>query len=187
MTQGNKIEFTAKPDKIVETILYLSHKLTDLSRFKIVKLIYLADKEHLNQYGRPITFDTMVAMENGPVASMTYDILKQDKRRGIDYARLPFDYTKKGKLDYIENPKRAINKKLFSKSDLAILDKIIEKYGGMSSGGLWDLTHEHAAYKNAWQSRGDKKSVTMRFEDIIEDDSKKDSLIEELVSTSKYM
>lgn len=187
MTQENQIQFKPKIEKIIETILHLSHKPIELSRYKIVKLIYLADKEHLNRYGRPITFDSMIAMENGPVPSKTYSILTQDRRLNIDYDALPFSFIKKGQYNYIEKPERDIKRKLFSKSDLKVLDEIAEEYGNQTFGQLYDLTHEHIAYKKAWRARGGKNNKAMRVEDIIEESPNKKSLVEELQYTCSYM
>ena len=42
----------------------------------LLKMIYLADKQMLLQYGEPITFDKWVSMENGPLPSHVYDLIK---------------------------------------------------------------------------------------------------------------
>ena len=123
-----RIHFKPKKDKIVETILYLAHKGLDLSQYKLVKLFYLADREHLRRFGRPITFDYYVAMEHGPVASIAYDIAKGNIVRGVDPDTLPFTIRRLDRFRFVENPKREINRSLFSKSDLMILDEIVKKY-----------------------------------------------------------
>lgn len=41
-----------------------------------VKLAYLADREFMDQYGLTILNDDFYAMEQGPVGSMTYDLIK---------------------------------------------------------------------------------------------------------------
>jgi len=47
-----------------------------MSYLRLLKLLYLADREMLKQTGRPITFDRAVAMENGPVLSEIYNLIK---------------------------------------------------------------------------------------------------------------
>ena len=39
-------------------------------------VLLFADKKHLERYGRFITGDTYSAMENGPVPSFAYDVVK---------------------------------------------------------------------------------------------------------------
>jgi uncharacterized phage-associated protein len=48
-----------------------------MSYMKLLKLLYLADREALIRWGRPITYDSYVAMKNGPVLSRTYNLVSQ--------------------------------------------------------------------------------------------------------------
>lgn len=47
-----------------------------ISYIRLLKLLYLADRDMLAQTGLPITFDRVVAMDNGPVLSNTYNLIK---------------------------------------------------------------------------------------------------------------
>jgi hypothetical protein len=38
--------------------LYLASKRPGVDKYQAVKFFYLADREHLNRFGRPITFDS---------------------------------------------------------------------------------------------------------------------------------
>ena len=175
MLKDTHIVFKPKPEKIVECLLHLLTQAKSFDQFKVCKLIYLADVEHLNRFGRPITYDSIVAMKKGPVPSMTYDIIKDKKSED-----LPFGLKFEGKFIYLANPKRAVNMKKLSESDIQILDEVIEKHAHQNFDELSDLTHEHIAYKNAWDARGQKGSVPMRVEDMIEDAPDKKDLIEKL-------
>ncbi|TNE38975.1 MAG: DUF4065 domain-containing protein [Alphaproteobacteria bacterium] len=42
---------------------------------KLVKLIYLADREHLGKFGHPVISDRLVSMPHGPVNSMTLNFI----------------------------------------------------------------------------------------------------------------
>ncbi len=182
-----EISFKPKIDKIIEVILYLAKCDIDLTRYRIVKLVYLADVMHLNRYRRPITYDKMVAMENGPVPSTTYNILKRDGRYKIEYDKLPFDYIERDGHRYIENPKRDVNTRLFSKSDLAVLDEIVDKYGKKTFDELYDLTHEHKGYKRAWRKRGSKGNSPIRYEDLIDESEFKADLVENMRATCGHV
>ncbi|WP_409530306.1 Panacea domain-containing protein [Shinella sp.] len=48
-----------------------------MGRFHALKTLYYADRAHLQRYGRPITGDRYIAMENGPVPSYAYNAVKQ--------------------------------------------------------------------------------------------------------------
>jgi uncharacterized phage-associated protein len=49
-----------------------------MNYMKLLKLMYLADREALQRWGRPITFDAYVSMRNGPVLSRTYSLISGD-------------------------------------------------------------------------------------------------------------
>ena len=51
-----------------------------MSRLRLLKLLYVADRESLAERARPITGDRVCAMDHGPVLSQIYDLIK-----GKDY------------------------------------------------------------------------------------------------------
>ena len=184
-----KIRFKPKVDKIIEVILYLARcKDIELDSYKVVKLVYLADLLHLNTYGRPLTYDQMVAMKYGPVPSTTYRILKKNKQiHDVDYDDLPFDLIRRGKLNCVENPKRKVNERLLSKSDLKVLKETVEEHGQKSFDQLRDMTHEHQAYKRAWSRRGGGKSNPIHFEDLLEKAEKRAERVDNLRATCRHV
>ncbi len=68
----------------VHSVLYILDKLGGKGDFhKIFKILYFADQKHLTRFGAFFTDDQYVAMKNGPVPSMTYDILKALRGQGL--------------------------------------------------------------------------------------------------------
>lgn len=57
-------------------VLLRAHPLQVMGRVRLLKLLYIADRESLRDRGAPITGDHAVAMKNGPVLSETYDLIK---------------------------------------------------------------------------------------------------------------
>jgi len=49
-----------------------------MSYVKLIKLLYLADRDALIRWGRPITTDRYVSMDNGPVVSRIYDLIRDE-------------------------------------------------------------------------------------------------------------
>ena len=62
--------------KTVESIDFLAQQWPGITQYYVGKILYLADKQHCIDWGRPITGDRYVAMEHGPVPSRVYDLLK---------------------------------------------------------------------------------------------------------------
>jgi uncharacterized phage-associated protein len=46
-----------------------------LNHMKLIKLLYLTDREALIRWGRPVTFDWYVSMDHGPVLSFTLNLI----------------------------------------------------------------------------------------------------------------
>lgn len=47
-----------------------------MTRLRLLKLLYIAERESIEETEYPITGDNVVAMDNGPVLSTTYDLIK---------------------------------------------------------------------------------------------------------------
>lgn len=193
------LKFRPKLDKIVELLLYLAHKRPGADKYQAVKFFYLADREHFQRYGRPITFDNYYAMWYGPVASNALNLLHKHywTMYRARIKELPFNTelgmvkTKRGKeteTTFIREPLREVNTDIFSKSDLEVFDEIIEKYGNASFDDLYEMTHKHPAYFNAWNSRqNNEKRAEMSYDEMIEDAERRKSLVEDLSPVSAKM
>jgi uncharacterized phage-associated protein len=70
----NPFEFDI--EKGIESVLYIIENGAQPTFHHISKVMYFADKEHLEKYGRFICGDSYVAMKHGPVPSGIYDLLK---------------------------------------------------------------------------------------------------------------
>jgi uncharacterized phage-associated protein len=188
------LEYRPKIEKIVELMLYLAHKRPGADKYQAVKFFYLADREHLIRYGRPISFENYYAMSYGPVASTVLDLLNGNlaAARKVGISELPFK-TEIGKAKngsettYIRMPSRKVNFDLFSKTDTKVFDEIIAKYRDASFDDLFKATHEHFAWMNAWNTRRLGDRAEMFYEEMIEDEKKRAKLVEDLSSVASQM
>jgi uncharacterized phage-associated protein len=193
------LKFKPKLNKIIELLLYLAHKRPGADKYQAVKFFYLADREHFRRYGRPITFEDYFALSYGPVASNALDFLNNKKwafeNAGIE--SLPFETevgvvkSKSGKeteTTFIRRPLRAYDPELFSETDLEVFDAILAEHGNASFDELFDLTHNHAAYKDAWKRRGASDRAEMFYDEMIDDDAKRrEALVDDLGPIAFHM
>lgn len=184
------LDFKPNLDKIVELLLRLAHARPGADKYQAVKLFYLADKEHLTRYGRPITSDAYYALDYGPVASNAMDLLEHDphtlRQAGID--ELPFrtEVSQRG-IVYLREPHRPVDESLFSKSDLKVFDEVVAKYGDKTFDELFRITHRHYAYNRAWNSRGYAKRAAMRYEDMIDDEVRRQEILEDIGPVASHL
>ena len=181
--------------RILESILYVISKWPDdvrkyATQYDIVKTIFVADMLHTEEYGRPVTFDNYSALPFGPVPEETYDALKPEykffsRNFGIKVAPwsvrpIPFQ---KARAYTAISRKPDLN--ILSKSDTKALDSAISTVRQLGFGGVKDWTHDHPAWKSAWEEKGDKFSSPMIFEEIVQDLD--DEEMKDLVHASKHM
>lgn len=136
--KSQKIRFKANPDKIKAAVLFcIEQNGGSINVYNMMKILFEADKYHLNKHGRPVTGDAYKAMEKGTVPSRAYNMAKEmNPTKHVIFSD--------------EKP----NLRKLSKSDIEALLKGFEKYAGKTFGQVHDLNHEERAWKeterNAW-------------------------------------
>lgn len=65
-------------NKAIEAIVWLSNKQPGIDIYHVVKIIFFADKLHLNKYARPLIGDTYIKMQYGPVPSAIKDLITKN-------------------------------------------------------------------------------------------------------------
>lgn len=145
MEDKSKIQFNVNPHKVVESILYVLTKRPSVNLYNILKILFEADKYHLNLAGRPVTGDVIIKMKFGTVPSMAYDILNQKYDvlfgLGIDVADCPFK-----RVDYDISKLRDPDMDFFSLSDIEALDHGINEYIDLSFKQVEQKNH----LENCW-------------------------------------
>lgn len=178
------IRFKISYDKAIETIVWLANKKPQIDIYHIVKILFFADKKHLNEYGRPVLGDTYKHMDNGPVPSAVRDIVTQNlflSPRHLQNIKESLEIDTKENY-YKTAAKRDPNYSYFSKSDLECLEDALAKYGEMTFEELYNLTHQEKCYTKT-DDRG-----TIDYALMIDDDNpNKESLLISLQENSVYI
>lgn len=167
MLQGRVVRLKPNRTKIIAAIHHVllgaQKRGQRPSQYQLAKALFLADRSHLNRFGRPITFDNYVAMNHGPVPSTAYDLLKRSpEESGNERPALPWrrhrDAASPSKYLYEAEPFDSAD--YLSVSDQECLDDGLSVVLGMSFGQLRKLTHEDIAYILAWGD-GAQQAVPM--------------------------
>lgn len=110
-----------------------------------LKLLFFAEKYHLQQYGRMITNDTFFAMKNGPVASAARDILSFDDMNF--HSDIIENFIQKVDNNLYKATNLEIECDLLSETDIEALDFAIEKFGHLNQWELVEETHKYQEWK----------------------------------------
>ena len=125
-----------------------------ITRNRLLKLLYIADRELIQQTRRPLTGDKPLAMDHGPVLSRTYDLLKGETL-GYEfwdrYIQQVAPYTHR----LVGDP--GIGK--LSKLELAKLDEVSQRYWWVDDDDLFNVTRAFAEWKRNEPSKGSYKLI----------------------------
>ncbi len=141
--------------KALNALLYVANRVQRKDFHKLFKIIYFADRQHLADWGRPITGDTYIAMEAGPVPSRLYDMLKIV--RGDSYMS---DMEGLGRYFAIENwmyvkPLCDADLNKLSANEQEALSDAIKRYAALSYDEIKEKSHDIA-----WRSTARDFSIS---------------------------
>jgi uncharacterized phage-associated protein len=146
--------FHFDPEKALNLVLYVARAVPQATFHTISKVIYFADKLHLQRYGRLICGDSYVAMKHGPVPSEIYDMMKDVRGDGFSehwpIAREAFQVKEKATVV----PSREPDLTVFSDSDRECLEESIKTYGHLNFARLTELSHDAA-----WEATDDNDMI----------------------------
>jgi uncharacterized phage-associated protein len=130
-----------------------------MSYLKLIKLLYLADREALLRWGRPITTDRFVSMERGPVLSRLLDLVTDGDDPGApciwtEHISAPANY----EVELKSEPGRDE----LSDAEIELLDEIFKKYGSKSRWELVEMMHKLPKWKDPQGS-----AIPITFRDIL--------------------
>lgn len=182
------IHFEFDYERTKAALLYLtSRHLPKFDKYQAFKLLFLADRAHLLRFGRTITGDSYDAWTYGPCPTETKRILDSLQRleegepttctEAVDIAKI-LDLTQDKYPCY--RLKAEANLEALSESDRLILDQVANQYGSKGSDDLYNLTHDLAAYKSAWQGGSESDRYRMRFEDFFIEAPDREPILREL-------
>jgi uncharacterized phage-associated protein len=165
------IRFDFSLDKLINAIvLFCDRHIADLTKLKVAKLLYFADKKHLLEYGRPILGDVYWCLDFGPIPSAALlemnEAIHKSEVKSEDSCMM-------GKMLRVKRPilsqphfeaKQPLCAGVFAASEITVLEHIVAQYGAKTASELINLTHEEPAWKIANQQRQKGTRTLMPYE-----------------------
>ena len=127
--------------RLQELLIYIAQKCQDYTHFGAIKLnktLYFADFINFRKTGRSITGSQYMKLPNGPVPQQMKFVLEDLRAKGhlVRQEREHF-----GNLQHRYIPLREPNLELFSATDIALVDSIIEDLGSLNASQVSGLSH----------------------------------------------
>lgn len=162
--------------KIANAIIYfIDNNVHSLGSTKLMKLCFYADKYHLEEYGKPIFNHSYTKLPRGPVPTWLYSIVRTSISGNYDYdfqeeVNIFNEYIGIEEVSYnkyiqvIFTKKQEFNNKFFSKTQLKILNKVIEEFRTITAAEISELSHT----TNAWKNVEMNEQIT--YESMVDDE-----------------
>lgn len=166
-----------RDEKIVHAIAFFASRgVRDLTKMKVAKLLYFADKAHLRRHGRLITGDTYFCMDHGPVPSVALALMDGALgKTSTDWARTEPLFHRVLTVEHggqagdlaVFRARIEPDPDVFSDSDLEVLAEVCGRYGSMTASDLRNLSHLELDDIAAEAQRGGAKRQPMPIEGFL--------------------
>lgn len=107
---------------------------------KLIKLMYLVDREAFAKWGHPITGDRYVSMPYGPVLSNALDLIHGDVSARWD------EFIQESAPHTLKLMKQCPTDRL-SDAEESLIEEVFQKFGHMQRWDLVNLTHKFPEYR----------------------------------------
>ena len=146
-----------------------------MSYLKLIKLLYLADRDALMRWGFNITTDRYVSMDQGPVVSNIYNLVTIDERDSVFWSR--YITPPLGQYEVELRADGVIPEDQLSRAEEELLTEIFARYGSWGRWQLRDYTHDLGEWKNPHGS-----SIPIEPQDILRAQGQSEEQIHEALS-----
>jgi len=162
------IDFNTNSEKMLNALLYILRKKPGIELYNIMKVIFSAEKYHLNIYARPVYGDRYEAWEYGPVPVFLRQLLKVE-------SNMPF--YKSSTHGFVATA--APNMDMFSQTDIEALDHGIAEYAELSFQEVCDKSHAITAWKKYEKRvKAGIQHVAIDYDDLIESEQIREYLLD---------
>ncbi len=143
----------------IEALLYIAQRQEEPTLHSVYKVLYFAEKKHLEEYGRLITGDEYIAMKSGPVPSHAYEwatILRDRDSHGLTGpgGELSEAFDVVDRIRFIS--KRPPRLDIFSQSEVECLDYALRLCRGKDFDELSDMSHDES-----WRAADSDDSISI--------------------------
>jgi len=154
-----------------------------MNYMRLLKLLYIADREYLAEEGEMITGDRVFAMPNGPVLSSVYNLIQGKDSQSDRWCH----FIKKGK-NYTVHLNDDPGTDELCRAEKEKIEDVFKRYGALHEFTVVELTHTFPEWCENYRVDSEKKSFPIPPEDILKA-QRKESMIPvaaELIARDRY-
>ncbi len=131
-----------------------------MNYYRLLKLLYIADRESLRETGRPIVGGRLIAMCRGPLHSAYLDLVKGNDPESPWW--MTHFRTDKFDVEMRDDPG---NTEL-SKRELDLINRVSQEHEEQDEWAVGAVTHEFPEFKSKPPAEGEVRTIP--FQDVVE-------------------
>lgn len=118
---------------------FAARSVSPIAKLKLIKLIYLSERQFLDLYGQPMLYDELFSLPHGPVCSNTLDAIngKIDSATWSNYIAMDGN-----NITSLVSCERDVYDEL-SDAEMDVLQSMWESFGWMTASQVRNYTHKH--------------------------------------------
>jgi len=125
-----------KKEKLANTIVFFAEKLQNISKTKLLKLLYILEEYYIKKYKIPFLDIDFEIWQAGPVNKEVFIELSDAPIILKDFIEIE----QEGKTSVIK-PLKTFCDGEFSDNEMEMLQFVLENFGGLTASQLVDITH----------------------------------------------
>jgi uncharacterized phage-associated protein len=129
-----------------------------MNYLKLVKLMYIVDREALKRWGYPLTGDEYYSLPHGPIVSRVYDLIADEP--GLSSSAYWKDFIQTH--DYEVRLARPASDEALAPADTELITEVFQRFGHLDQWQLRDLTHGFPEWRDPGGGR-----LPIRYVDIL--------------------
>ncbi len=152
---ADHLRFTFSEPKALAALSLIANVHPGFTPLYVAKIMYFAERAHINEYGRPIVADEYIAMPQGPVPSMIKDFIDEkwnwvEKPEAIEAA---ISIDKSYHYARLMPGRGVVDMSVLSETDQQCIKNAIDFCAPKTPSELSSITHRHAAWLHAPRNR----------------------------------
>jgi len=140
--------------KLKAIILYFA-TFTDprfLGKVKLMKLFYFLDFIHLKKYGAPVTYDTYVNLEHGPIPTAIKNLIDtadDDIDNSVLADMVKFHQSEGANMHRVMVTRKfnEQDKRYFTAAELEVLETVCRRFGDKPTQYIEEAAHKEAPWR----------------------------------------
>ncbi|RLJ18062.1 hypothetical protein DJ030_12675 [bacterium endosymbiont of Escarpia laminata] len=158
---------------------FLQKSKGEMFLLKLMKLLYIADRESFRRYGHPISYDNFVSMDHGPVLSRTYSLMNGMVLDTSGEWNSMISPRNGHKISIVDESEVSFDE--LSDAEMEIADAVFVEYGHIPRFRLAEITHSFSEWKNP-----DSSSLRISYMDILKALGYKDGEIQQSIQHMQH-